>query len=440
MSQAFSLSGGTLLAWSPAEVRSSDLHVVDGRIATTAVPGATRIDCTGCLVVPGVVVAHTHLYSGLARGMPVAGPPPTTFREILERVWWRLDLALDAESLAAAAEIAAIEAAKAGATCLFDHHESPSFIDGSLDVVAQAIERVGLRGVLCYGATDRHGPAGARAGLEESARFARSRSASGAASSHSSPATTRGMIGLHAPFTCSTATLESAAGLARDTGAGLHLHAAEGPDDQRDAALRFRKRLFLALDGLGLLGPATLVAHAVGLDRAEADLLAARGSWVAHQARSNMNNGVGYAGELFGQPKVALGTDGIDNDLLAELKVAFFRGREHSGPSVWRDPIVLLARGHQLLSSLTGEPAFGSLSPAAPADVVVLAYDPPTPLDAASAGSHLLFGLSSLQVRDVFVAGRPVVRDRALVGLDEREAFARGRAAARALFARMERS
>lgn len=426
--QATLLTGGTLVHLDPPRIEAADLALTGSVIGTTdALPTTATIDCSHCLILPGLVVGHTHLYSGLAAGMPVAGPAPTGFLEILERVWWRLDRALDEETLRASALVAAAAALKSGTTCLIDHHESPGFIDGALDVIEEALREVGIRAVLTYGATDRHGPDGAKAGLAESERFVKK---------NGRDATVRGAIGLHAPFTTSDETLAAAADAARRHQAWLHFHAAEGPDDQKAARERWGTRLFHHLDALGLLGGRTLVAHAVDLDPAEGQCLADREVWVAHQARSNMNNGVGYAGRLRTLDRVALGTDGIDDDLLAELKAAFFRGRESTGPAVWPDPVRMLRRSQELAAALF-EATLGHLTPGAPADVVVLAYDPHTPLTPESLGAHLLFGLSSRHVRDVFVAGRPVVRNRRLVGLDEGALAARGRAAAEALFAKM---
>ena len=109
----------------------------DGRIVAEA--GGERRDCSGCLVVPGNVCAHTHLYSALARGMPYALEPPENFVQILQRVWWRLDRALDEESVRASALVGGMEALLSGTTTLVDHHASPNAIDGSLDVIADAL-------------------------------------------------------------------------------------------------------------------------------------------------------------------------------------------------------------------------------------------------------------------------------------------------------------
>lgn len=424
---SYLLSGGTVVELHPLHIETRDLLVVDGQLQALghAPSDVERIDCTGCLILPGLVVAHTHAYSALAAGMPVTGDAPTTFKQILEKVWWRLDEALDADSLRASARIAALDALKSGITCVIDHHESPNFIDGSLDVIAEAFEEVGLRSVLTYGATDRHGPDGARAGLQESLRY--TKKASGLS---------RGMIGLHAPFTCSDETLESAAGLAADHTAWLHYHAAEGPDDQAAAQTRWKTRLFEHLAQRGLVNARTLLAHGVQMHDVETQCIRDTGAWLTHQARSNMNNGVGYADALAELERVALGTDGIDDDILSELKTAFFKRRDHSGPSVWPDPVAALGKGQQLVSEIFGLP-LGQLSPGAPADLTVMAYDPPTALTEASLGAHLLFGMSSRDLRDVFVQGRLLLRRGQVTTVHEAQVRADARNQADALFARM---
>ncbi len=165
-------------------------------------------------VTGGLVCGHHHLYSALARGMPAPPVRPTGFVQILELVWWRLDAALDLDMLRWSAMLGALEALKCGTTAIVDHHESPNAIEGSLSVIADACAEVGIRSSLAYGVTDRHGADGARRGLAENERFLR--------------AGGRGMVGVHAAFTCSDSTLAAAAGLAADLGVGVHIHVAEG--------------------------------------------------------------------------------------------------------------------------------------------------------------------------------------------------------------------
>ena len=258
-------------------------------------------------ITPGLVCAHHHLYSSLARGMPGPSSTPTRFLEILERVWWRLDVALDPDTVYWSARLGAMEALLSGTTGIVDHHESPTAIDGILDEIRRACDETGVRLVASYGVTDRHGPDGARRGLEENRRFITSGG--------------RGMVGVHAAFTCSDELLEAASGLASDLGVGVHIHVAEGVDDVSAGA-----RLEALADD------DWLIVHCVHLDRP------LRGT-IAHNPRSNMNNSVGYARPADRPNPVVLGTDGIGADMLEEARLAYVALRAHdvtaSPETVW---------------------------------------------------------------------------------------------------------
>ncbi len=266
---------------------------------------------------PGMVCAHHHLYSTLARGMPAPPIQPTSFGEILEQIWWRLDAALDLDMIRASALLGATEALMSGTTAIVDHHESPLAIEGSLDVIAEACAEVGVRVVCAYGVTDRHGLDGARRGLAENERFLR--------------AGGRGLVGVHAAFTCSDDTLAAAAGLADDLGVGVHIHVAEGPEDH-GAGARIER---LARDNW-------LLVHCVSLDR---DLLGT----IAHNPRSNMNNAVGYAAPARRPNPIVLGTDGIGADMLEEFRLAYAAHRAddvHASPeTTWS----WMQNGHALV-------------------------------------------------------------------------------------------
>jgi cytosine/adenosine deaminase-related metal-dependent hydrolase len=225
--------------------------------------------------------------------MPAPPKTPNGFQEILEQIWWRLDTALDLEMIRWSAMLGALEALEQGTTAIVDHHESPSAIEGSLDVIAEACAELGVRAVVAYGVTDRHGADGARRGLEENRRFL----AAGG----------RGLVGIHASFTCTDETLDAAAGLAVDLGVGVHVHVAEGPGDV-DAPQRLA----------GLTRDDWLLAHGVHLPT-DHEL---RGT-VLHNPRSNLNNAVGYADpQRFANP-VAIGTDGIGGNVVEEFRLAY---------------------------------------------------------------------------------------------------------------------
>lgn len=335
---------------------------------------------------PGLVCAHHHLYSALARGMPAPPQTPTNFTEILEQIWWRLDRALDLDMLYWSAALGALEALSCGTTAIIDHHESPHAIEGSLDVIARACADVGVRVVCGYGVTDRHGPDGARLGLEENARFLREGG--------------RGMVGVHAAFTCTDATLEAAADLARSFGVGVHIHVAEGTVDASAGA-----RL------ASLARPDWLIVHAVHLSEPLPGT-------IVHNPRSNMNNAVGYAApaRFAGTNTVALGTDGIGADMLEEFRLAYARLRESDVRATPDAAWAWLEAGWALV-------------PEARDDRVWWSYDTMEPW-------HLAF-TPGVRAIDVTVGGEVVLADGAPTRVDAVEVRAKAAEAAARLFGRL---
>jgi putative selenium metabolism protein SsnA len=426
------LKGATLATLDPPGVDGGDLRVAGDAIvergrSLLAGPGEAVVDLGGALVLPGLVNAHTHLYSALARGMPGPAAAPRHFVEILEAVWWRLDRALDQESVYLSGLVGGIEAALSGTTLLVDHHSSPSFIRGSLETLQRALEEVGLRAVLCYEVTDRNGLEGRDRGVEENLAFLRS----------GVTPLTRGMVGAHASFTLSDGSLERLAGALRESGAALHIHVAEDRADVEDCQRRHGVAIPERLDRHGLLAPGTLLAHCVHLTREQIQAVHAGGAWVSHNPRSNMNNAVGYAPtDALG--RAALGTDGIDQDMLAEARAAYLKMRDVGRADALEATLRLLAGGHRLAAERFGRP-FGRLDAGAPADLVVLDYATPTPLHTGNLAGHLLFGVDRSHVRSVMVAGRWIVKDRRLTAVDARAVLARARTAAEALWDRMAR-
>jgi putative selenium metabolism protein SsnA len=425
------LVGGTALELDPPRVTRADVLLQGDRI--TQVGGelpreASRIDAHGCVVLPAFVVGHTHLYSALACGMPPPREAPTTFKELLERVWWKLDRALDDDLVEVSALVGAAEAARRGVACVIDHHASPRAIDGSLDRIAGALAQVGLRGALCYETSDRDGRAIRDAGLRENERFAEKARAAGPGGH------VRAMIGAHAPFTLEDDTLHALADLATRTRAPLHVHVAEDVTDGEDARAR-GTTLAARLERLGLARPGSIAAHAVHLDEATRDALAEAGAWIATNARSNMNNAVGLAPAR--GARVALGTDGIGGDMIAEAQAHFFRHAE-AKDGLAGEAVSRLVGAQRLASFLwTGTESPPRLAAGERADLVVLQYDPPTPMTEVNLAGHALFAWSSALVRDTIVSGRFVLRHRVLQTIDEPALHARARTAAARLWARM---
>jgi len=188
------------------------------------------LNAGGQVVMPGLINAHTHLYSTLARGMALKDEPPANFLQILERLWWRLDKALLKEDIFYSALIALISCIRHGTTTVIDHHASPGSIAGSLDLIAQALERTGLRGCLCYEVSDRDGPEKAEAGLQENSRFIQR------CRQERNPKLAA-CFGLHASFTLCDETIKRCVELAGNLDVGFHLHVAEDAADVQDAEL-----------------------------------------------------------------------------------------------------------------------------------------------------------------------------------------------------------
>jgi len=300
----------------------------------------------------GFVNAHTHIYSGLAPlGMPAPERAPENFVQILERIWWRLDRALDEGALRAAARYYVAEARRLGTVALIDHHESPAFIDGSLDVLADACQELGMPAVLCFGATERNGGrAEARRGLAECGRFLHD----------NARPLVRGVVGLHASFTVSDDTIREAVALCRDHGTVLHVHLAEDGADVVDAQQRGWFGPLERLAALDALPSGSILAHGVHLDADQVREAERLGCWLVQNPRSNHGNRVGYPAGLRASARVALGTDGYPSDEAAEVAVLMEEAAAHG------DDLHLAARraaaGHALLAE-----RFGG-SPPPPAD------------------------------------------------------------------------
>jgi putative selenium metabolism protein SsnA len=372
-------------------------------------------------VLPGNVCAHHHLYSALSRGMPYRLEPPADFLQILQRVWWRLDRALDEPSVRMSALVGGLEALRAGTTTVIDHHASPNFIDGSLDIIAEALAEIGLRSVLCYEVSDRDGLPRAAAGVAENRRFLAGRRP-----------LTRGMMGAHASFTLSDDTLAACVQAAAAAGSGIHIHVAEDRADQDDAVARGGARVIERLGAAGVLTADALLAHCVHVSDFEIADIQASGANVAHNPRSNMNNRVGYSPLARRGPRVALGTDGIGGDMISESQLAYFRAVEAGAAAGPAWPLQRLAEGARLAGRIFGEPLHGSIAAGAPADLTVLSYDPPAPLSAANLPGHWVFGLAAGRVRDVVVGGQLVIADGRSTRVDEAKiAEAAAREAAR---------
>jgi putative selenium metabolism protein SsnA len=424
------ITNGKLITWGePNQILENyAIFIERDRIAAigptaemeTLYPLADRLDARGQYVMPGSVCAHTHFYGAFARGLAIPGAPPKDFPEILQKLWWPLDRSLTMEDLRYSALVMLVDAIRHGTTTLIDHHASPNAIDGSLDTIAEAVEQSGLRAVLCYEVTDRDGEEKARAGIQENVRFIR-RTRSQSVADGRVAAT----FGLHASLTLSADTLEACReAVPEDT--GFHIHVAEHESDEYDSLAKSGRRAVDRLALHGILSPRTIVAHAIHIDAREAALLAENDTWVSHQPRSNMNNGVGAAGvESLSRLgiKMCLGTDGFPHTMWEEWKTAYFLHK------VWhRDPRRMSAadlaqmaayNNARLAGSFFPQAPLGVITPGAFADLIFVDYHPHTPLTSGNLPWQIVFGFHESMITTTIASGQVLMQDHHLLILDE---------------------
>lgn len=372
------------------------------------------IDARGAVVMPGFINAHHHLYSTLARGFSPPGEPAANFQQILERLWWKLDYALDAEDVYYSSLIPMLEAIHSGCTTIIDHHASPSCADGSLDIVERAFREAGLNGCLCYEVTDRNKPG---EGIEENIRFIKKCQKKG-------DPQIQPLFGLHASMTLGRATLERCAAEGHALGVGFHVHIDEAECDSEASMKQFGALPIDRFAKAGIVGPKSIFAHGIHLDARGRSILAESHSMMATNPESNMNNGLGVtpllellkAGVLLG-----LGTDGMSNQLIAQARAAYLIQRAHR-----RDPRVAFAEACQLL--LNNNRAMcdrifpekrGRLAAGHLADIAMLDYRPFTPMDSSTFYGHLLFGLVQAPVTTTICRGRVLMENGVIPHLDE---------------------
>jgi putative selenium metabolism protein SsnA len=431
------ITNGRLVTWAKVNelIENGSLLLHNGRIVDMGDSSEMRakyydvkeLDARNQLVMPGNICAHTHFYGAFSRGVGIPGPPMKDFPDILHRLWWRLDRALLDVDVEYSALVCLVDAIKNGTTTLIDHHASPNAIDSSLDQIADAVEMAGVRAALCYEVTDRNGPVGAQEGISENVRFL-------STLKERDSDLLAGTFGLHASLSLSDETLADCVSASKGLNTGFHIHVAEHEADEYDSLYKYNRRVVDRLSEAGILGPKSIVAHAIHVDPLEKDLLRETGTWVTHQPRSNMNNAVGAA-DIEGMMRlgipVCLGNDGFSNNMWAEWKAAYFLHK-----LAHRDPrrangtdIVQMAiyNNAGLAEMFWPQLPIGRLEIGAAADLIFVDYHAITPLSSENLPWHIIFGFESNMVTTTIVAGKVLMSDRKLLTLDEEEITARSR-------------
>ena len=380
-------------------------------------PQAEFVDARGGVIMPGLINAHTHIYSALARGLSIDGYNPTSFYEVLDGQWWYIDRNLDLEATKASAQALVIDSIKQGVTTIFDHHASFCEVPGSLMRIAEVTREFGMRACLCYEVSDRDGEEKSLQSVQENKDFIDY--------CEQNPSDMlKAMFGGHALFTISDKTFEQMV-KANDGMTGFHIHVCEGMNDVWDS--RLNRGGISPVERLlqhNLLGPDTMLGHCIHVTPAEMDIVKESGTWLVNNPESNMGNAVGCAPvlEFFrrGIP-VCMGTDAYTNDMLESLKVALCSQRSQNClPNVgWCEVTDMLFKNNAKIGEKYFPDTLGVLKPGAAADIIVMDYKPFTPFSDENIDGHMIFGMTGRQCQTTIAAGKTLMLDRELVGIDE---------------------
>ena len=397
-------------------------------------PQAEFIDAKGMVIMPAFINAHSHIYSGLARGLSIKGHNPTNFFEVLDGMWWNIDRHLTLEDTRRSAYTTYIDSIKTGCTTVFDHHASYCEIEGSLFAIEEVAKELGVRTCLCYEVSDRDGEAKCDAAIQENADFI-------AHCEKEQDPMVKAMFGGHALFTISDRTFEKMV-KANNGRTGFHIHVAEGMNDVYDSLQKYGTRSVNRLLNQGILGPKTLLGHCIHVNPAEMDIIKETGTMVVNNPESNMGNAVGCSPILQMIQKgilVGMGTDAYTFDMLESLKVALIIQRHHAClPNVaWCEVTDMLFKNNREICAKYFPDPLGILKAGAAADVIVMDYKPFTPFGGDNIDGHMIFGMTGRQCETTMCNGRLLMKDRQLIGIDEEAVNARTLEVSKKLWGRL---
>ncbi len=399
------LKNATYIDWETLEFTKTHIlaeNGLDGKLKfIDKLPVATEseiaIDCEGKFVTKSFAVGHHHVYSALSRGMPAPEKSPINFKEVLEYIWWNLDKSLDKEMIEASALATAVACAKSGATFVIDHHASPNFIEGSLDTIAKAFDKVGLSHLLCYEITDRDGSNKVEKGLQETDNYLNEN---------------QGLVGLHASFTVGSDTLQKAVDLVEKYNSGIHVHVAEDLYDQENCLENYHKRVVERLNDYGVLNSSkSILGHCLHIDDQERSLIKNSKAWVVQNMESNLNNNVGYFNAKGIGDNIMLGTDGMHSDMIRSAQAAFFVGQGF-------DTINFMA-AYKRFRNVHRYVQQNDFSGDGANNLVVLDYDSPTEMNESNFLGHFIYGISSKNVQHVISNGQLIVKNQIVQTVDE---------------------
>jgi cytosine/adenosine deaminase-related metal-dependent hydrolase len=423
-----------------SELAQADIRVKNGVISEIGKgldSTGDTIDASGCVVTPGLVNTHHHLYQTLTRAVP-GGQDALLFGwlQTLYPIWSRFG----PEEMFISAQIGLAELALSGCTLTSDHlYLYPN--GARLDDTIAAAQEIGMRfhptrGAMSIGESDGGLPPDALVEreefiLEDCVRVI---------DAHHDPregAMVRVGVAPCSPFSVSRELMRDAALLARDKGVMLHTHLAENDEDIAYSLEKFGCRPGQYAEDLGWTGPDVWHAHCVKLDGQEIDLFARSRTGVAHCPCSNCRLGSGIAPVRAlrdaGVP-VGLGVDGsASNDsgnLVAEARQAMLLQRVANGANAMsaREALYIATRGG---AEVLGRPDCGQIAVGKRADLAI--WDVSGVESAGSWDAAALLLAGPTRVKHLLVEGRQIVRDGHMTSIDLPRVVERQNALARTL-------
>lgn len=396
-------------------------------------PGDQVHETGGCVIAPGFVNAHAHLYGVLAHGIPLA-KAPADFWGFLADFWWPLiEDALDHEMINAATDWVCAEMVRSGITSFYDILEAPFAIPGALLAQKEVVDKRGLRGILSFESTERVSQENGQLGLRENAEFVKH--------CRAAKSLVEGLMCFHTTFTCSADFIKQAFELGEELDCSVHMHCNEATFEGEYALKQFGRRTLEYYDSLGVAGPRMQASQCVQLSERELEIIAAQHIRVTHMPLSNCEVGGGIAPVpqmLAKGVTLGLGSDGYINDFFEVMRGAFLihKAGQQSTTVMPAETVFYLATegGARTL----GWDNVGRLAPGYQADLQLIEAVFPTPIALHNLYDQLVLWRNHTHVREVMVAGQWRVRHGEVLGADLGAMRARVHENARRMWAKVK--
>lgn len=381
------------------------------------------IDAKNKIVMPGLVCAHARPYQILLRAAPLKVETPSDFIQKLQRISWPFDESLTNEDIRISTLACCAKLIKTGFTFFAAIHSSQESIGKSLDSVASAVEKAGLRAFIGFEASERNTRAEGARGMRENIRFLENIQKEGVRD-----LLIRGMVGVASSFTASDELLRHGKRIANRFDVPILMSAAESGVDPYHNLENFGKRTIERFRDVGILSSNTVLANCVHVSEDELSILERTGAKVAHNPMSNMADAVGVPPVLEMRDRdisVGLGNNGYILDGFENIRTLYLLHKVNSG-----DPRALPPEEALKMATIEGAKLYGinnkigSIEPGKRADIIIInPEDLPTPLQRDNVIDHIVNSIRSRDVETTIVGGDIVMKNHNIKTLEEKRAM-----------------